>query len=155
MAHQNFHVVSEAFKYFAASSACVAIAVTPLRRRERWAWWIMLVACLALFGGVFVAYALSRGGPAIDHWSYESFLAISLAALRCLPALLPAPTIRPRLLRCPSGRAEGEPCCRGSTRRFRADLSNGNPASFHAEDFDSSVAHAQQAQVVYGLAGLS
>jgi len=83
-AHQNFHVVWEAFKYFAASSACVAIALGPLRRGERWAWWTMLVACLALFGGVFVAHALSRGGPAIDHWSYGSFLAISLAALALL-----------------------------------------------------------------------
>ncbi len=83
-AHQNFHVVWEAFKYFAASSVCVAIALGPLRRGERWAWWIMLVACLALFGGVFVAHALSGGGPAIDHWSYGSFLVISLAALAVL-----------------------------------------------------------------------
>jgi hypothetical protein len=92
-AHQNFHAVWEAFKYFAASSACVAIALGPLRRGERWAWWTMLVACLALFGGVFVAHALSRGGPAIDHWSYGSFLAISLAALALLA-------------RTPLGRAE-------------------------------------------------
>jgi hypothetical protein len=88
-AHQNFHVVWEAFKYFAASSACVAIALGPLRRGERWAWWTMLVACLALFGGVFVAHALSRGGPAIDHWSYGSFLAISLAALALLARVPP------------------------------------------------------------------
>lgn len=88
-AHQNFHVVWEAFKYFAASSACVAIALVPLRRGERWAWWTMLVACLALFGGVFVAHALSRGGPAIDHWSYGSFLAISLAALALLARVPP------------------------------------------------------------------
>ncbi len=80
-AHQNFHVVWEAFKYFAASSVCVAIALGPLRRGERWAWWTMLVACLSLFGGVFVAHALSLGGPAIDHWSYGSFLVISIAAL--------------------------------------------------------------------------
>ena len=83
-AHQNFHVVWEAFKYFAASSACFAIALGPLRRGERWAWWTMLIACLALFGGVFVAHALSGGGPAIDHWSYGSFLVISMAALAVL-----------------------------------------------------------------------
>lgn len=83
-AHQNFHVVWEAFKYFAASSACFAITLGPLRRGERWAWWTMLVACLALFGGVFVAHALSLGGPAIDHWSYGSFLVISLASLAVL-----------------------------------------------------------------------
>ena len=65
-AHQNFHVVWEAFKYFAASSAC-----------------------LALFGGVFVAHALSRGGPAIDHWSYGSFLAISIVALAVLARVPP------------------------------------------------------------------
>ena len=83
-AHQDFHVVWEAFKYFAVSSTCVAIALGPLRLGERWAWWTMLVACLSLFGGVFVAHALSRGGPSIDHWSYGSFLAISLAALALL-----------------------------------------------------------------------
>ncbi|MGQ0579413.1 MAG: hypothetical protein ACT4PQ_10965 [Betaproteobacteria bacterium] len=83
-AHQNFHVAWEAFKYFAASSACLAIALWPLRRGERWAWWTMLVACLSLFGGVFVAHALSRGGPAIDHWSYGSFLVVSIAALTVL-----------------------------------------------------------------------
>ena len=83
-AHQNFHVVWEAFKYFAASSACLAIALGPLRRGERWAWWTMLIACLSLFGGVFVAHALSRGGPAIDHWAYGSFLVISIVALAVL-----------------------------------------------------------------------
>ncbi|HEX7810815.1 MAG TPA: hypothetical protein VF460_02810 [Burkholderiales bacterium] len=88
-AHQNFHVVWEAFKYFAASSACLAIAVGPLRRGEPWAWWTMLVACLALFGGVFVAHALSKGGPAIDHWSYGSFLVISMAALAVLARVPP------------------------------------------------------------------
>jgi hypothetical protein len=60
-AHQDFHVVWEAFKYFAASLVCLAIALGPLRRGERWAWWTMLAACLALFGGVFVAHALSGG----------------------------------------------------------------------------------------------
>ena len=83
-AHQNFHVVWEAFKYFAASAVCVAIALGPLHRGERWAWWAMLLACLSLFGGMFVAHALSLGGPAIDHWSYGSFLVISIAALTVL-----------------------------------------------------------------------
>lgn len=83
-AHQNFHVVWEAFKYFAASSACLAIALFPLRRGEHWAWWTMLIGCLALFGGVFVAHALSLGGPAIDHWSYGTFLVVSIAALAVL-----------------------------------------------------------------------
>ena len=92
-AHQNFHVVWEAFKYFAASSVCVAIALGPLRRGERWAWWTMLVACLSLFGGVFVAHALSLGGPAIDHWSYGSFLVISIAALAAL-ARFPAKAVQ-------------------------------------------------------------
>ena len=83
-AHQNFHVVWEACKYFAASLTCLTIALVPLRRGERWAWWTMLAACLALFGGVFFAHALSGGGPAIDHWSYGSFLVISLVALAVL-----------------------------------------------------------------------
>jgi hypothetical protein len=83
-AHQDFHVVWEAFKYFAASLVCLAIALGPLRRGERWAWWTMLAACLALFGGVFVAHALSGGGPPIDHWAYGSFLVISIIALAVL-----------------------------------------------------------------------
>ncbi len=92
-AHQDFHVVWEAFKYFAASVVCVAIALGPLRRGERWAWWAMLVACVSLFGGVFVAHALSGGGPAIDHWSYGSFLVISIAALAVL-ARVPAASVQ-------------------------------------------------------------
>jgi hypothetical protein len=94
-AHQNFHVVWEAFKYFAASFACVAIALGPLRHGERWAWWTMLVGCLTLFGGVFIAHAMSGGGPAIDHWSYGSFLVISMIALAVLarvPAMQPLKT---------------------------------------------------------------
>ena len=91
-AHQNFHVVWEAFKYFAASAACLAIALGPLRRGERWAWWTMLVACLSLFGGVFVAHALSGGGPAIDHWSYGSFLVVSIVSLVVLARVPPART---------------------------------------------------------------
>ncbi|HWA11576.1 MAG TPA: hypothetical protein VHA15_00640 [Burkholderiales bacterium] len=92
--HQDFHAVWEAFKYFAASAACLAIALVPLRRGEPWAWWTMLVACVALFGGVFVAHALSNGGPAIDHWSYGSFLVISILALAVLRRFPPAPTGR-------------------------------------------------------------
>ena len=85
-------MVWEAFKYFAASLVCLVVALVPLRRGERWAWWTMLVACLALFGGVFVALALSGGGPAIDHWSYGSFLVISLVALAVLARFPAAPT---------------------------------------------------------------
>jgi hypothetical protein len=90
-AHQDFHVVWEAFKYFAASAACLAIALGPLRRGERWAWWTMLIACVALFGGVFVAHALSGGGPAIDHWAYGSFLVISIVSLLLLAGIPPQP----------------------------------------------------------------
>ena len=88
-AHQDFHVVWEAFKYFAASSACLAIALGPLRRGEPWAWWTMLIACFALFGGVFVAHTLSQGGPAIDHWAYGSFLVVSIVSLAVLARLSP------------------------------------------------------------------
>lgn len=91
--HQNFHVVWEAFKYFTASAVCLAIALGPLSRGERWAWWTMLLACLALFGGVFIANALSGGAPAIDLWSYGPFLVISLAALAVL-ARFPARALR-------------------------------------------------------------
>ena len=82
--HQNFHVVWEAFKYFAASAVCLAVVFGPLRRGESWAWWTMVIACLALFGGVFVAHALTGGGPAIDHWAYGAFLVIATAALTIL-----------------------------------------------------------------------
>lgn len=83
-AHQDFHVVWEACKYFAASALALGIALGPLARGERWAWWAMVVASAALFGGVFVADALTGGAPAIDHWAYGSFLAISIAALAVL-----------------------------------------------------------------------
>jgi hypothetical protein len=83
-AHQNFHVVWEAFKYFAASVLALALTLGPLARGERWAWWVMVVATFALFGGVFAADAITGGSPAIDHWAYGSFLVVSLGALAAL-----------------------------------------------------------------------
>jgi hypothetical protein len=83
-AHQDFHVVWEACKYFAASALALAIVVGPLARGERWAWWTIAVATLALFGGVFFADAVTHGSPAIDHWAYGSFLVVSCVALATL-----------------------------------------------------------------------
>jgi hypothetical protein len=80
-AHQNFHVVWEAFKYFAASMLALGVTLGPLARGERWAYALSWIAALALFGGVFVADALTGGAPAIDHWAYGSFLVVSIAAL--------------------------------------------------------------------------
>jgi hypothetical protein len=82
--HQNFHVAWEACKYFAASVLALFVVVRPLARGERWAWWAMVIATLALFGGVFFAHAITHGGPAIDHWSYGSFFVLSCAALGVL-----------------------------------------------------------------------
>jgi hypothetical protein len=83
-AHQNFHVVWEAFKYGTASLACLGIALKPLARGEAWAWWVMVASTAALFGGVFVADGLTGGAPAIDHWAYGSFLLLSMVSLGVL-----------------------------------------------------------------------
>jgi hypothetical protein len=83
-AHQNFHVVWEACKYFAASVLAAAIARGPLARGEWWAFWVMVVATAALFGGVFLANALTAGGPSIDFWAYGTFLIVSTVALLVL-----------------------------------------------------------------------
>ena len=82
--HQDFHVVWEACKYFAASVLALAVTVGPLARGERWAWWAMAAATFALFGGVFFADALTRGAPSIDHWAYGTFLVVSAIALATL-----------------------------------------------------------------------
>jgi hypothetical protein len=84
--HQNFHVVWEACKYATASLLSLGIVLGPLARGERWALALMAAASLILFGGVFFANALTRGGPAIDFWAYGSFLALSAAALAVLQA---------------------------------------------------------------------
>jgi hypothetical protein len=83
-AHQNFHVVWEAFKYFAASVLALGVTLGPLARGERWAWWAMVVASATLFGGVFLADAVTGGAPSIDHWAYGTFLVISAVALAVL-----------------------------------------------------------------------
>lgn len=80
-AHQNFHVVWEAFKYFTASALAFAIVVGPYARGERWAERVLWVASVTLFGGVFVADAITLGAPPIDHWAYGSFLVVSVVAL--------------------------------------------------------------------------
>ncbi|MEX2531287.1 MAG: hypothetical protein WD960_10985 [Gemmatimonadota bacterium] len=87
--HQDFHVVWEAFKYFTASIFAVGLVLGPLREGRRWAFWLLLAGSLALFGGVFVAHALSGGGPMIDFVSYGSFLVLSLLALAVLRIRLP------------------------------------------------------------------
>ena len=88
-AHQNFHVVWEAFKYFAASALAFAVVVGPYARGERWAERVLWVATFALFGGVFVADAITLGAPSIDHWAYGTFLVVSVVALAARGA--PAP----------------------------------------------------------------
>jgi hypothetical protein len=80
-AHQNFHVVWEAFKYGSASALALAIVIGPYARGERWAWYALAVATLGLFASVFVADAITHGAPAIDHWAYGSFLVASVIAL--------------------------------------------------------------------------
>lgn len=82
--HQDFHVMWEACKYFSASVLALAIVVGPLARGERWASWALLVVTFAMFGGVFVADAITGGAPTIDHVAYGAFLAISLIALAVL-----------------------------------------------------------------------
>ena len=79
--HQDFHVVWEACKYFAASILALAIVLGPLARGERWARYVMLAATIAMFGGVFFSDLLTHGAPAIDHWAYGSFLVLSLLSL--------------------------------------------------------------------------
>lgn len=85
-AHQNFHVVWEACKYFTASLFAFLIVVFPLRRGERWARWVMLGGTIVMFGGVFFSDALTGGSPPIDNYAYGSFLVLSLVALALLPA---------------------------------------------------------------------
>jgi hypothetical protein len=88
--HQNFHVIWEACKYATASFLALAVVVGPLARGERWALGVMAVASLVLFGGVFFSEALTHGGPAIDFWSYGSFLVVSTLALGVLAVRAPA-----------------------------------------------------------------
>ena len=44
----------------------------------------MIASTAALFGGVFVADALTGGAPAIDYWAYGSFLILSMLSLGVL-----------------------------------------------------------------------
>lgn len=82
--HQNFHVLWEALKYFAASILALGIILGPLAKGERWAFWLMLASTLILFGGVFVADAMTGGAPAIDRWAYAVLLIVSIISLLIL-----------------------------------------------------------------------
>src|SRR5262249_16031440 len=88
-AHQNFHVVWEALKYFTASGLALAIIRWPLARGERGAWWASVFAVLVAFGGVLSGYWLTGGAPKIDRVSYGVFLLLSIPALL---VLRPAPS---------------------------------------------------------------
>jgi hypothetical protein len=80
-AHQNFHVVWEAFKYASASLLAVAVTLGPLAEGRRWAAWVMAAITVMLFGGVFVSHAMTGGGPLIDFVAYGTFLVVSIIAL--------------------------------------------------------------------------
>src|SRR5690606_2319380 len=82
--HQNFHVLWEAMKYFTASLLALGVILGPLARGESWAFWLMLASTLILFGGVFVADAMTGGAPTIDRWAYAVLLIISIISLLIL-----------------------------------------------------------------------
>lgn len=83
-AHQNFHVVWEACKYFTASLFAFLVVLFPLRRGERWARWAVLGGTIVMFGGVFFSDAVTGGSPPIDNYAYGTFLVLSLVALALL-----------------------------------------------------------------------
>ncbi len=87
--HQNFHVIWEACKYATASFFALAIVLGPLAKGERWAFSVIGIGTIVMFGGVFFANAITHGGPLIDFWSYGSFLVLSVLALGVL-ARVPA-----------------------------------------------------------------
>lgn len=86
--HQDFHVLWEALKYFTASILALGVVLGPLAKGERWAFWLILVSTLILFGGVFIADALTGGAPTIDRWAYGILLAASLISLLVLKRTL-------------------------------------------------------------------
>ena len=82
--HARFHMMQATCLLTGADLMAIAVALGPLRRRERWAFWIELTYVLFAQGGYFASIAtLPKGRPrgAVFHLLYACATIIFLAGL--------------------------------------------------------------------------
>jgi hypothetical protein len=82
--HARFHVLQAIGLLTGMNLIAIALALGPLRRRERWAFWTELTYVLFAQGGYFASIAvLPRGRPrgAVFHVLYACATAIFLFGL--------------------------------------------------------------------------
>ena len=82
--HARFHALQAIFLLTGMDLIAIALALGPLRRRDRWAFWTGLTYVLFAQGGYFAAMAvLPKGRPrgAVFHVLYACATAIFLAGL--------------------------------------------------------------------------
>jgi len=83
-AHARFHVLQAICLLTGMDLIAIALALGPLRRRDRWAFWTELTYVLFAQGGYFASLAaLPKGRPrgAVFHVLYACATAIFLAGL--------------------------------------------------------------------------
>jgi hypothetical protein len=82
--HARFHALQAIGLLTGMDLIAIAVALGPLRRRDRWALWIELTCVLFAQGGYFASIAvLPKGRPrgAVFHALYACATAIFLAGL--------------------------------------------------------------------------
>ena len=83
-AHARFHVIQAVCLLTGMDLIAIAVALGPLRRRERWALWVELTYVLFAQGGYFASIAVvPKGRPrgAVFHLLYACATAIFLVGL--------------------------------------------------------------------------
>lgn len=56
--HAHHHLIAQIAAVVGLSVVSLLILAGPMRRRERWAWWSLLVAGMAIYGGFWLGTAV-------------------------------------------------------------------------------------------------
>ena len=84
--HAHHHLISHITLAVGLGTICLMLIVGPLRRLERWSWWSLVVAGVAIYGGFWIGNAtIGLGEPgagpntsqAIQSALYASGLAVA------------------------------------------------------------------------------
>jgi uncharacterized membrane-anchored protein YitT (DUF2179 family) len=66
--HEQFHLILGTFWLAGLNLVLVALAWGPLQRRERWAFWLLLLGLLTAHGGHFIASLMVPDGRHPEWW---------------------------------------------------------------------------------------
>lgn len=92
--HAHHHLIADITGAVGLAVVSLLILIGPMRRRERWAWWALLVAGTAIYGGFWLGNAVvGLGEPgAVPNTAQAVLSALYLAGLALAWPALEAPS---------------------------------------------------------------